>query len=110
MSANQLVLTSAGASEDAILTYLKRVFNGLASPWFSMKSRNQIVVDLTISHNIFGLKKIELRVCRLIDPLNAKLFRGNINIHLHFMSLLNVDRTQIFEILPHVRQGPTHST
>ena len=44
-----------------------------------------------------------------INPLRAKFFRGNINIYLHFLSLHHIDMTQIVEILPHVRQGPTYS-
>ena len=44
------------------------------------------------------------------DPLHAKFFRGNINIYLHFMALLNIDMTQVLKILPQVRPGPTYST
>ena len=36
--------------------------------------------------------------------------RGNKNIYLHFLSFLNIDMTQVVEILPQVRQGPTYST
>ena len=28
-----------------------------------------------------------------INPLRAKLFRGNINIYLHFVSFLHIDTT-----------------
>ena len=45
-----------------------------------------------------------------INPLRAKLFRGNINIYLHFVSLLHIDSTQVVEILPQIRQEPTYST
>ena len=45
-----------------------------------------------------------------LNSLHAKFFRGNINMYLHFMSLLHIDMTQVAEILPHVRQGPTYST
>ena len=45
-----------------------------------------------------------------INPLRAKFFRGNINIDLHFMSLLHIEMTQVLKILPQVRPGPTHST
>ena len=51
------------------------------------------------------------RVIRMIvKPLRAKLFRWNINIYLHFMSLLNIDMTQVLKILPQVRPRPTYST
>ena len=45
-----------------------------------------------------------------LNPLHAKFFRGNINIYLHFMSLLHIDMTHVLKILPQVRPGPTYST
>ena len=45
-----------------------------------------------------------------VNPLHAKFFRRNKNIYLHFMSFLHIDMTQVVEILPQVRQGPTYST
>ena len=45
-----------------------------------------------------------------INPLRAKLFRGNINIYLRFMSFLHIDMTQILKILHQVRQRPSYST
>ena len=44
------------------------------------------------------------------NPLRAKFFRGNINIYLHFISLLHIDKTHVLKILPQVRPGPTYST
>ena len=38
-----------------------------------------------------------------INPLHAKFFRVNINMYLHFMSFLHIDRTQVLKILPQVR-------
>ena len=35
---------------------------------------------------------------------------GTWNVYLHFMSFLHIDLTQVVEILPQIRQGPTHST
>ena len=46
----------------------------------------------------------------MINPLRAKFFRGNINIYLHFMSLLHIDMTHVLKILPQIRPGPTYST
>ena len=37
-------------------------------------------------------------------------FRGNINIYLHFVSFLHIDMTQVLNILPKLRPGPTYST
>ena len=44
------------------------------------------------------------------NPLRAKFFRENINIYLHFVSHLHIDATQVFEILPQIRQEPTYFT
>ena len=46
----------------------------------------------------------------LFNPLRAKFFRGNVNIYLHFVSLLHIDVTQVFEILPQIRQEQNYST
>ena len=56
--------------------------------------------------------KISARFLRLqsVNPLRAKFFRGKINIYLHFVSFLHIDATQVFEILPQIRQEPTYST
>ena len=45
-----------------------------------------------------------------VNPSRAKFFRGNINIYLHFVSFLHIDRTQVVEILPQIRPRPTYST
>ena len=37
---------------------------------------------------------------KFVNPLCAKLFRGNKNIYLHYMSFLHIDMTQVVEILP----------
>ena len=44
------------------------------------------------------------------NPLRAKFLRENINIYLYFMSFLHTNKTQVAEIPPRVRQGPTYST
>ena len=44
-----------------------------------------------------------------VNILRAKFFRGNINIYLHFASFLQIDATQVIEILPQIRQEPTYS-
>ena len=41
---------------------------------------------------------------KLIIPLCAKFFGGNKHIYSHFISCLNIDMTQVVEILPQVRQ------
>ena len=43
------------------------------------------------------------------NPLRAKFFGGNINIHFHFMSSLHIDLAQVLKTLPQVREGPTYS-
>ena len=46
----------------------------------------------------------------VLNPLRAKFFRGNINIYLHFISLLHIDMTQVLKMLPQVRPGLTYPT
>ena len=41
------------------------------------------------------------------NPLRAKFFKGNINIYLHFVSLLHIDMAQVLKILSQVRLGLT---
>ena len=45
-----------------------------------------------------------------INPLRAKFLGENINIYLHFISFLYIDKTQVVQIPPRVRQGPVYST
>ena len=45
-----------------------------------------------------------------LNSLRAKFFREKINIYLHFMSLLNIDMTQVPKILSPITPGPTYST
>ena len=46
----------------------------------------------------------------ILDNFYANYLRGNINIYLHFMSFLHNNKTQVVEIPPPVRQGPSYST
>ena len=39
----------------------------------------------------------------------AIFFRGHVNMHLHFMSFFHMDLTQVVQIVPYLRQGPTYS-
>ena len=48
--------------------------------------------------------------CSKFNPLRAIFFRGNINIYLHFVSFLHIDKTGVVEILTQIRQEPTYST
>ena len=54
-----------------------------------------------------GPTSIKINSISFINPLCAKFFRGNINIYLHFVSFLQIDTTQVVEILPQVRQEST---
>ena len=47
---------------------------------------------------------------QLSNPSDLPCFRENINMYLHFMSFLQTNKTQVVEIPPRVRQGPTYST
>ena len=46
----------------------------------------------------------------LINRLHAKFFRENINTYLDFMSFLHINKPQVVEIPPWVKQGPAYST
>ena len=43
------------------------------------------------------------------NPLYAIFFIGHMKIYLHFISSYRTDMTEVFEILPQVRQGITYS-
>ena len=45
-----------------------------------------------------------------VNPLRAKFFREIINIYLHFMSFLHINKAQVVEIPPSVRQGSAYFT
>ena len=60
-------------------------------------------------HETTGLQRVNHDRIH-VNSLHAKLFRGNKNIYSHFTSFLHIDMTQVVEILPQVRQGPTYST
>ena len=49
-------------------------------------------------------------ICTSASPFTCSFFIGNINLYLHFMSLLHIDMTHVLKILPQVRPGPTYST
>ena len=57
-------------------------------------------------HNIMVPQLVMYRLLSSSDPLEPftlymlNLFRGNKNIHLHLMSLLHIDMTQVVGILP----------
>ena len=46
-------------------------------------------------------------VVSIFISLHATFVSRNINMYLQFLSFLNTDMTQIVEILPRIRQGPT---
>ena len=53
------------------------------------------------------MTKFRAHIWQTINPLRANFFRWSRNLHLPFMSFIHFDLTQVVEILPHVRQGPT---
>ena len=66
-----------------------------------------------IHHSCFKGTESVLRMsqCEWNNLNSLRSFgRGNINIYLHFMSLLPIDETQVLKILPRVKPGPTYST
>ena len=85
--------------ERQLITHLHGQSMGLI---FSSPILHCITLDLVILRPIW--------ITYNINSLHAKFCRGNINIHLHFMSLLHIDMTQVLKILPQVRPEPTYST
>ena len=65
------------------------------------------VKGVWISQNIYS--KFNSYYSKNLNPLHAKVFRGNKNTYLHFMLFFHVDMTQVVEILPQVRQELTYS-
>ena len=57
-----------------------------------------------------GLGNKSIVYTAYFNPSRAKFFRENINIYLHFMSFLHINKTQVVEIPPWVKQGPAYST
>ena len=54
------------------------------------------------------IKRNDILVQRkLTTPVHAKLFTGNKNMYLHFMSFLHIDMAQVVEILPQASQELT---
>ena len=70
--------------------------------------REQQFVPYKLVERQDGGVGIQVGEVRIVDPQRVKLFRGNKNINLYFMSFLHIDMTQLVEILPQVRQGPTY--
>ena len=63
--------------------------------------------DLTTEMNV--LDERNFAICD-VNPLCVNFFRGNINIFIHFMSILHTDMPLIVEILPLIRPGFTYFT
>ena len=70
------------------------------------QNMDPVQTDISIC---FSQNKDLSTVCNisLFNPLCAKSFRHNINIYLHFMSLLHIDMTLVLKIIPQARPGPT---
>ena len=59
---------------------------------------------------VYGVIKLIISIKVLITRYLQNFSEGTQNIYLHFMSFLHIDMTHVVEILPQIRQGPTHST
>ena len=72
--------------------------------------RNDVQYMRRDTHTLCALLcSVVIGTC-VFNPLRAKFFRENINKYLHFVSFLNIDTTQIDEILTQIRQEPAYST
>ena len=52
-------------------------------------------------------RSVLMRYNGWVNPLRAIFFSRNINTYLQFLAFFHTDMTQVAEILPNVRQGPT---
>ena len=80
---------------------------------FSHKIRIQEIIDTPRDHYcIFkpNSHPVHVNGCHFNILCAVFFFKENINIYLHFMSLIHIDITQVVENLPRVRQGPIYST
>ena len=88
--------------------------------WSNSRSRSSRSCSVRVSCNCLLSSACSLQSsinslapgrCSLnLNPLHATFFRRNKNIHLHFMSLLHIDMTQVVGILPQVRLWLTYYT
>ena len=78
-------------------------FNSHAQVW-------RDVPPSSLSRDSVMTRKWFPRYWLFVNPLRAKLFRGDINIYSHFVSFLHIDAMQVVEILPQIRQEPNYST
>ena len=70
---------------------------------YSVLWNNNNMIDFVYNYGIIHT----VADVSLINNLRAKFFRGNINIYLHFVSLLHIDMTQVLRILPQAQVGRT---
>ena len=78
------------------------------SPWPLMNE--SYIFEKTQNHLIYNSLSMPQSQTIILSPLRAKFYRGNINIYIHFVSFLDIDTTQVDDILPQIRQEPTYST
>ena len=78
-------------------------------PWKLFGYTEKANVGMRLILEVYGITFWNMNPHIGDNPLRAKFSRGNINIYLHFMSLLHNDMTHVLKILPQVRPGPTYS-
>ena len=66
-------------------------------------------IPILVRHLLYNVGLLGLYP-KKVNPLRAKFFRGNINIYLHFISLLHIDMAQVLKILSQARPGLAYST
>ena len=83
--------------------YMKHIYFSVRKSRCLMSSQKRVWFTYLMSSQMFSHTSES-------NPLHAKVFRGDKNIHLHFMSFLHIDMTQVLKILPPIRPGPIYST
>ena len=102
------------------LSIMRKDFNHLCQLRLDTWETVQLYVSFSLYKKIFSTTQVIhgscLVKCRHSDKENqvwvphVESFLGNIKTYLHFLSFLTIEMMQLFEILPHERQGPVYST
>ena len=88
------------ASSGHTMTQIGQVYSGA----------NTGLTDQRSIDNVKLFNVISLQITSVLTLYMLIFFRVNINMYLYLISFLHIDMTQVVEILPRVRQGPTFST
>ena len=74
-------------------------------------SKVQVLCIILVIYYVIGyIWYCDMSMMALLTFYMLNFSEGAYNTYQHFMSFLHIDMTQVVEILPQTRQGPTYST